>query len=406
MIMKQRKRQEAERNMEENKPKITWRNLAPELLSMLLTGLGMGGISLWNQKTADVVLSNVVFGVAGVMILGFHLRQAYLEKELAYDNGEHYYRFWLCFLIGLAFAFVCAFLPVAGWPYMAVFVLLSLFSNMSTGILAASVLLTQSMLLGGGDVTAFFLYYLAGVFAVTLFRHLNDSFQIGGKLFLSLLCLLVCQTAGVVLLANERLSVELFMIPVINVIISGILLLGILKLFSSIVIFKDREKYLELSDTENEILAEYRKTSRNDYMHSIHTAYFCERIAAKLSLNAEDLKCAGYYHRLVQTNPDILEEQQFPKGVKRILSEYSDKNMSTKSKETVVLMCADAIVNVVQQLIAQNSEQNVNYDAVIDRVFNHFLEENRFGQCDITMREIKTMQSIFKEEKLYYDFLR
>lgn len=392
--------------MEENRPKITWRNYAPEICSMLLTAVGIYVLSLWRQKSLDVTLSNIIFGIVGVMVIGFHVRQAYLEQELDYDNGEHYYRFWVCVLIGIAVAFGCVFLPVAGWPYMAVFVLLALFSNMSTGILTASVLLMISVGLSEGTTITFLLYFLTGVFAVTLFRYLDKDFKIGIRMFLSLMGLLLCETAGYVLLTNERLSIELFVIPVANMIISGILLLGILKMFSTSVIFRYREKYLELNDTENKILAEYRSNARVDYMHSIHTAYFCERIAAKLALNAEALKCAGYYHKIVEKHPEKMEEQQFPPEVQSILIEYLDKKTAVKRKETAVLVCADTVMNTIQYLISKSQDRSLNYDYIIDNVFKHFAETDTFARCDITLKEIWTMQSIFKEEKLYYDFLR
>lgn len=392
--------------MEENRPKITWRKLLPEFFSMILVVAGTCGICLWKQKAIDEMLSSMVLCAIGVAILGFHVRQAYLEQELDYDNGEHYYRFWTCFLIGAAGSFVCAFLPIAGWPYMAIFVLLALFSNMSTGILAGTVLLIVSVILGGASVSAFLMYFLTGIFAISLFRHLDDNFTIGLKMFLSLLCMLLCETAGMVLLANERLSVDLFVIPAINLIISGILLWVILKLFSSVVIFKYREKYLELNDTENAILAEYRGKDKSEYMHSIHTAYFCERIAAKLGLNTEALKCAGYYHKVGEAHRDLLEEHQFPPEVQQILLEYFDKKKSVTRKETAVLVCADTVMSTIQYLISKSWDRGLDYDFIIDNVFKRFSETDAFGQCDISLKEIRMMQSIFKEEKLYYDFLR
>ncbi len=392
--------------MEENKPKITWRYIALEILIVIFAGLGILGISWIKQVALDVMLSSTVLGLVGTVILGFHIRQAYLEQELDYDNNEHYYRFWICFLIGLACAFVCAFLPIAGWPYMIIFVMLALYSNMSTGILASSVLLMVSTILGGASVPALLCYFLSGLFAVTLFRHLDDNFKIGLKMFLSLLCLLVCETAGMVLPINERLSGEIFVIPIINIVISGILLLVILKLFCSMVIYKHREKYLELNDTENAILSEYRSTTKADYMHSIHTAYFCERIAVKLEMSVDDLKCAGYYHKIAEAHPEMLNEHQFPPKVKEILTEYFDKKKSVRRKETAVLMCADTVMNTIQILIEKSQDRGLDYNYIIDNLFRRFHETEAFAQCDITLKEIKTMHSIFKEEKLYYDFLR
>lgn len=391
--------------MAENK-KITWRMVVPEILCILITGAGVYGIGWVKHTATDILLSCVVLSVVGAAIVGFQLRQAYLEEELDYDNGRYYNRFWICYFIGFLVAVGCSFLPVAGWPYLTIFVSMALFSNMSTGILSASVLLSISVLLGGAPVSHFVLYFLTGLFGISMFRHLDDGFKIGMKMFLSLLCLLLCQTATVVLLANERLSVESFVIPVANVAISGILLLGILLMFSSLVIFKYRVKYLELNDTENPILAEYRNNSKSEYMHSVHTAYFCERIANKLALDVETLKCAGYFHKIVEARPELLEEHQFPPAVKKLLLEYFDKKAPLQNKETAVLMCSDTMMNTIQILITKSEGQGLDYDYIIDNVFKRFEETEAFVHCDISVKELEMMKKIFKGEKLYYDFLR
>lgn len=393
--------------MEENRPKITWRNWLAEAAAVVLTIAGIWGISLLRQKPSDELLGNVVLGVIGVSILGYHLRQACLEEELDYDNQAHCFRFWLSYAAGLAVSFACAFLPVSAWPYLPVFLLLTLFSNMSTGILAASVLLTFSVALAGVSANIFLVYFLSGVFVATLFRHLEADFRIGGRLFLSLLCLLLCETAQIILPANDRPGIESFVIPAVNVILSGILLIIILKLFSSVVVYRFRERYLELNDTENPLLGEYRTQSREAYMHSIHTAYFCERIASRLSLNTELLKCAAYYHRLCAEKPQIIDEQPFPPEVRAVLTEYRNrKEEPIRKKETAVLLCADTVMDTVQRLVIRSEGHVLNYDYIIESVFRHFDEEDTFAQCDITLREIRMMRDIFKEEKLYYDFLR
>lgn len=110
--------------------------------------------------------------------------------------------------------------------------------------------------------------------------------------------LLVCETATVVLFANERLDMELFVVPGANVIISGVLLLGILKLFSQSVTYRYRVTYLELTAPECELLSRLKEEAREDYYQSMHTAYFCERIARKLELDVQAVKAAGFYHKI------------------------------------------------------------------------------------------------------------
>ena len=77
----------------------------------------------------------------------------------------------------------------------------------------------------GQSAGIFFLYFISGIFAACLFQHLEEEFSIAVPLFLSLLCLLLCETANIVLLTNEHLTLEQFLVPAANLIISGILLL-------------------------------------------------------------------------------------------------------------------------------------------------------------------------------------
>jgi hypothetical protein len=63
-------------------------------------------------------------------------------------------------------------------------------------------------------------------------------------------------------------------------------------------------------------------------------------------------------------------------------------------------------MNTIQILITKSEGMGLDYDYIIDNVFKRFDETDAFVDCDITIKELVIMQKIFKEEKLYYDFLR
>ncbi len=392
--------------MEKNKRKLTWRNLIPEFFcTAAVIGAGYG-ICVWRQRTFDVFLSNAVLFGIGMAILGFCVRQSYIQQELDYDNGEHCLRFWGFFLAGICVAFASIFLPPGGWPFLAVFVVLTLFSNLNCGILAASVLLMIPVLFSEVSPGIFALYFLSGVFAAALFQHLKNEFKIGIPLLLSLLCLLLCETAVLILIQNERLSLELFVIPATNMIISCILIVGILKLFSTVVAYKYRLRYLELNDTEYPLLAECRSEAKKDYLIGIHTAYFCERTASKLGMNVDALKCAGYYHRLKDRLSEEEWKKLFPADAYAILQEYWERRKRVAHKENAVLLTAATIVDKVMQMHEKEDGNSRDYEKIISGVFAWFESAGTFDECDITLKELKGMQKIFREEKLYYDFLR
>lgn len=391
--------------MERNKHKKTLLLVLTELGVMVLGSGGVLLIGLLQRTAPDRLLSNLVMTVAGIAAIGFQFRREYIKKMLDYNHDKYPFRFWLCVCIGLAAAFVCVFLPAGGWPFLTIFVMLSLFSNMSTGILSSSVLLMISVILSGSPVNYFALYLISGCIAAALFQHLEIDFQIGIPLTLSILCLLVCETANVVLLANARPDVEMFLIPAANIIINSIMLVGGLKLFSSMVVYRYRVNYLEINDTENDDLVKFRERSREDYYICIHTAHFCDRICKNIDMDTNMLKCAAYYHRVGEELPKLMVRKHFPPKLKEILIEYGTSK-PPKNKETAILACSDMVVSSITRLLRENGDKPIDYCAYIDDMFAKLVDEGYFWQCDISMREFKIMHQIFREEKLYYDFLR
>lgn len=401
MILKQKKRVEAEI---EKSMGVSKKYYLIETGMILFAAIGMWILGSLKQTAVDRLLGNCVMAALGLAVVGYQFRKMYLQDDLDYNNRECPGRFWISLFVGLVVAFACGFLPVAGWPFLPLFVMLALFSEMGTGVLSASVLLLISVSLSGATVGDFSLYLISGVFAIALFSRLKNDFKIGASIFLSIMCLLVCETANVVLIANARLEWELFFIPGANVVISTILLLGGLKLFSSMVVYRYRGKYLDINDTEYPTMAELREKDKQEYMHCVHTVYFCERIGSHLGLDVDALKTAGYYHKIAGLQ-ELMEEKQFPPAAVEILTEYKNRKNASKRKETAVLLCADTIVTSIMFFIKKGSAK-VDYDAVIDAVFKKLLDDGSFNCSELSMAEIRSMQKIFKEEKLYYDFLR
>ena len=309
--------------MEKNKKNPGWRYFLAEGCILFAGVSGTALLGYVRKQVADRLLGNCVMVAVMLALTFFHYRREYMDQKLDYDNGEHLYRFPMCIAIGLVIAFVCVFLPLGGWPFLLVFCMLALFSNMNTGILAASSVLLVPVLLSGCGVEGFVLYFVCGTFTISLFRQLGTDFRIGLPVTLSVSCLLVCETANVVLTANARPDFELFVIPVTNMVISSILLIGALKLFFTVVVYRYRGVYLDINDTETAVLAAFKEKARKAYMQCVHTTYFCERIATRLGMDVEAMKCAGYYYRLEEQQlRQVMDEKTFPPAAREILLDY------------------------------------------------------------------------------------
>ena len=322
-------------------------------------------------------------------------------------------RFAISYGICLAVSLCCAFLPPAGWPFLVVFVMMSLFGGFLPGICGGISFLTFSVLLAGADISIFALYVLTGLLGACLFSRLDEKYRIALPLFVSLSFLFAAETACVVLFANETLKWELFLIPALNVIISLILLLILLKVYSGMEIFKYRIKYLEINDQEFELLVNIKEKDKNVYYRAVHGAYFSERIAQALSLDADAAKTAAYYANagILYKEPEKDLEKEFvsygfPPYARQLLRELTGKNTGIRHKEAAVVYMADAVISSILYLFEKKQDTKTDYAAVIETVFQKKWESGSLKNSELTFAEWNRMKKIFKEEKLYYDFLR
>lgn len=400
--------------MEENKENQGIHTFIISVIMFFTTEIITCGACYLKGMDVTAMISNTVLVGLGIGTVLFLMAQSKDSFLFDYDNREHYGRFFVFYILSLCLTVASTLLPIEGWPFLVIFVSLSLFSNTLIGVTASTLLLFITVQLSSAGVVAFMLYFLCGLLGACLFRQLDENYRIGGPMICSILSLIICETAGVVLYANEKLSIGLFIIPFMNVIVSTILLIIILKFFSSLVIYKYRDKYMEINDPEFPLLVEFKQCFKEEYYQAVHTSYFCDRVAKKLMLDSEVARAGGYYHRIGklrgdnswETVEDACIEYDFPPATRKVLKEYLDKNTQIVEKETAVLLFSDAVISSILFLFTKQPDAELDYNQIIDTVFRKKMESGSLKECKITLQEITVMKNIFKEEKLYYDFLR
>lgn len=391
-----------------------WKKILTFGIMFISSGIvAMAGSMLYGSNTEEQI-RNVVMVLTGTGVVIFAFLMSEVNGLFIYRNEGKYGRFALMYLGSLIASVLLPYLPVKGWPFLVIFVLLGVFSNGVTGMVAGSACLLLSVNFSGGEFGIFWLYFISGVVGVLVFSTLDDEFRVGLPLFISLSILTLCLTANVVLFSTEQLSFGQFMIPLVNLIICCILLLISLKVFSSTVIHKNREKYMDINDPEFPLLVQLKEMSKEEYYHAIHTAYLSDRIARRLGLDDAAAKACAYYQRIGKLRGDntwenvsaICNEYHFPPNTKKILKEYVDESEKIVSKETTVVLFADCIVSSILYLFEKDPKAELDYAKIIDTIFQKKLETDELWGNEISLAQIHEMKKIFIEEKLYYDFLR
>lgn len=399
--------------MEKSK-KPFWKRILIFGIMFILSGIIALAGSLLYGSNAEEQIRNVVMVMTGTGVVIFAFMMSEINGHFIYRNEGKYGRFTLMYLGSLIASVFLPYLPVKGWPFLVIFVLLGVFSNGVTGMVAGSVCLLMAVNFSGGEFAIFWLYFVSGVVGVLVFSMLDDEFKVGLPLFISLSILTLCLTANVILFSTEKLSFGQFMIPLVNLIMCCILLLISLKVFSSTVIHKNREKYMDINDPEFPLLVQLKEMSKEEYYHAIHTAYLSDRIARRLGFDDAAAKACAYYQRIGRLRGDntwenvsaICNEYHFPPSTKKILKEYVDESEKIVSKETTVVLFADCIVSSILYLFKKDPKAELDYAQIIDTVFQKKLETDELWGNEISLAQLCEMKKIFIEEKLYYDFLR
>ena len=400
--------------MEDREKYLHLKNVFINIVMFLLTLLIVTASSFLYTKDITQIIRNAVVTCICLGTIIFLLAEARIMHTFQEDNEEHPLRFTICFLVGVILAMLLPILPTTGWPYATIFITLTLFSNKLVGIVSSSYLLLLSVLLtSSADVNTFCLYFVSGIICSILFQKLDEDFKIGYPLLLSVMVIMLCEVANVVLFINETLHWELLIIPAVNVLVSAILILIILKIYGQLIVFKYRERFLIINDTECPLMVELKEKESEVYWHTVHVAYISDKLATALNLDGQCVKTMAYYYKIGILQGEAtyantllaIEDYEFPSTTYDYLKDVIENHKCPTTKEAYVVLIAEMIISSMEYLYKKNPDKEIQYDQVIDALFNKKMESVFPRKCGITFGEAVTVKHILLEEKLYYDFL-
>lgn len=380
-------------------------------LSVLISGVAA---FLYGYSEKEIIKIVIMACVSTGCVI-FAIEESRIFNTFLFDNSENMWRFTILYFFFLTGSVVFPMFPSGGWPYVAIFTGLMLFSGQLVAVCAGCNLLFISMLLTPASSTDLFLiYFISGIAGILLFSGLDENFKVWLPIMIALMIQFVCLCLHEVLMVNDVFRPEMFLVPGVNILINLILLLILLKFFSFSIIYRTRDTYMDINDPECPLLVKLKEFSKEEYFHAIHTAYLCDRIAKRLGLDDAAAKAGGYYHKIGILKGEnsfenvklILQDYQIPDKVMIILKEYLIKEENIVSKETAILLISDTIISSISYLFSKDANASLDYEKLIQAVFKKKLESGILNHNALSLGEVEEIKKILMEEKLYYDFLR
>lgn len=380
------------------------------LISMFATGIA----AYFYGKSFREIFMLMIVSAASFGSVIFSFEQSNIYQRLHYDNGNHYARFVFLFITSILVGCMLPLLPSGGWAVPAIALALTLFSNTTTGLMAYAGVLGTCVYFSDESILVFVIYFLLGAIFSILFEGLDEDYKTGAPMSVAIILYTVVMVAKIMLENQGIPELELFIIPVINVFITILLMLAVLRLYCAAVIDKEKGKFLVINDQEFPLLAKYKEENEQLYYNAIHTAYFAEKAARMLHMDVNVAKCGGYYHKIIvaecrkeeKSLEEICKLYKFPPNAVMLLQEYNYKALTMKMKETVVVYLADSVVSSIMFLLEKEQKKEIDYGKIATAIIRRKVDSGILNQSDISLSELGGIEKIFTGEKLYYDFLR
>lgn len=396
------------------KEKTKWQNVILLMFMFLMCIFATGIAAYFYEKSYREIFMLLIISAASFGSVIFSLVQSNIYNRLHYDNGNHYERFIFIFILSVVVGCFLPFLPSGGWAVPAIALALTLFSNTPTGMMAYSVILGICVYFSDASILVFLIYFLVGAIVAILFEGLDEDYKTGAPMTVAVILYTVVMLAKIMFENQGIPELELFIIPMINVFITILLMLAVLRLYCAVVIDKEKGKYLVINDQEFPLLAKYKEEDEQLYYNAIHTAYFAEKAARMLHMDVNVAKCGGYYHKIIvaecrkqeKSMEEICQSYKFPPNAVKLLQEYNYKAISLKMKETVVVYLADSVVSSIMYLLNKDKKSEIDYGKFATAIIRRKVDSGILNQSDISLSDLGGMEKIFTGEKLYYDFLR
>ena len=363
------------------------------------------------------IIRNVITVIIESGLIVFLWEDGLIRNTLSYGNEKHINRFFIIYMVSFVAALLFPLVNNLIWPYLSIFVLLSLFSNAMIGLCSGCALLNVTLLLCNGSyVQPFFIYLIAGTVAIVLFQHVGEKLQFGLPILISIMLLFVLLVAYHVLFLNQTFTIAMLTVPIVNVVITTLLLLVLLNAFSLLVIRGSNDMYMEINDPEFELLVKIKNKDKREYYKAVHTAYLADRIAADIGADRRATKACAYYHRvgMLDGRPDDLEaakpyfhHYQFPESAVDLLEEYikSGKTAPVSKEATIINLCED-LVNKLMTIFEKDKTAKIDSDRMIEEMIERRHVGGNFNHSDLSIAELNRVSKLLKKEQLYYDFLR
>ena len=170
---------------------------------------------------------------------------------------------------------------------------------------------------------------------------------------------------------------------------------------------QQRQKLLQLERLMQDdfpLQVAFKENLPERFVHCKLVAELAGDVAEKLGLDEKTVYAAALYHEIgklngkdyIKENKIIAREYGFPENLITIMNEHSAVKVRAKSKEGSIVMLADSVVSVLDQLKSQ--KKDIEKNTVTKQVIGLRLEKGILAESTLTLKEYNCILHAFVEK--------
>lgn len=361
----------------------------------------------------DVVHAALIGGICALLMI-FALLYMDIKGHRMFKESGRNTKFTVLYIIFVMLTCALSIISPLVVPTVFFSVILMYYSGLEPAIVSVPVLVCEMCAVSEMSFEAVIFAVISGIFAVIIFSYPVKPLMYVKKAVIAAVVSIAAYSALVVSSDNEIRAGDIID-PSVGIAVSFILLLIFVRRYSKKYLETYDDLYEKINDPEYALLASLKERNKEEYMIAIHTAQLCDRIAKKMGCDRVLCKCLGFYHRIGVINGSkahrdtvvLAQDNGFPEPAIKALAEYNDaKKKAPESSETIICLLANDIVTSIRYLGSEGGKDKIDYDKIVDYLIDKKINEGVMRNSSLTFSDIEKIRLYFREEHLYYDFLR
>ncbi len=311
-----------------------------------------------------------------------------------------------------------AFLPDLILPIASLAVIMCFFVSPNTGISSVILFSTMPYLVTDHSFEYFLFYTATGIIAVTLMYTKRKTGKYVEVLVVFMLIYIMLYTA-LIILKRMSINADIIILPAVGLILDLVIMKVAGYRYYTNVEKKKEELYKRIVDPEYPLLMRLKKENRKEYKTAIHTAHFTELFAQKFGYDKVIMKGLGFYHRIGVLEGDrtslafrtvkTATYEGFPEELVGYLKEYGEVDGKSRvSPEVSICLITHHVISGLIKEYSKDKDADVDMNQFVDKVILKLFSGGGalLKHSLIPYDDLEQIRKTFKEEKIYYDFLR